>query len=125
MRTARETLKTLQNTFEQSENDIKALQSVGQIVGETLKCLAPGRYIVKASSGPRYVVGVRENIDPQKLPVGTRVALDMTTLTIMRVLPREVDPLVYSMSTEDPGKIDFAAIGGLSEQIRELREVFI
>ena len=27
----------------------------------------------------------------------------MTTLTIMRCLPREVDPLVYNMSHEDPG----------------------
>ena len=47
----------------------------------------------------------------------------MTTLTIMRILPREVDPLVYNMSTEDPGDVSFAGIGGLSEQIRELREV--
>lgn len=54
---------------------------------------------------------------------GTRVALDMTTLTIMRQLPREVDPLVYKMSHEDPGNISYAEIGGLSEQIRELREV--
>ena len=68
----------------------------------------------------------------------------MTTLTIMRYLPREVDPLVYNMSHEDPGDVTYSAIGtavayllskkqhgfkitiftgGLSEQIRELREV--
>ena len=54
---------------------------------------------------------------------GTRVALDMTTLTIMRMLPREVDPLVYNMSLEDPGQVSFGGIGGLNDQIRELREV--
>lgn len=54
---------------------------------------------------------------------GTRVALDMTTLTIMRYLPREVDPLVYNMSHEDPGDVTYNKIGGLAEQIRELREV--
>ena len=54
---------------------------------------------------------------------GTRVALDMTTLTIMRYLPREVDPLVYNMSHEDPGDVNYTSIGGLGEQIRELREV--
>jgi len=54
---------------------------------------------------------------------GTRVALDMTTLTIMRMLPREVDPMVYNMSLEDPGQVNFAGIGGLNDQIRELREV--
>ena len=48
--------------------------------------------IVKASSGPRYVVGCRNKVDKAKLIAGTRVALDMTTLTIMRALPREVKP---------------------------------
>lgn len=50
---------------------------------------------------------------------GTLVALDMTTLTIMRYLPREVDPLVYNMSHEDPGDVSYAEIGGLSEQVRK------
>jgi 26S proteasome regulatory subunit T4 len=31
--------------------------------------------------------------------------------------------MVYNMSTEDPGSASFAGIGGLSDQIRELREV--
>jgi 26S proteasome regulatory subunit T4 len=50
--------------------------------------------IVKASSGPRYVVSYRPALPVAKLKTGTRVSLDMTTLTIMRILPREVDPLV-------------------------------
>nr|DAD46237.1 TPA_asm: hypothetical protein HUJ06_004467 [Nelumbo nucifera] len=46
----------------------------------------------------------------------------MTTLTIMRALPREVDPVVYNMLHEDPGNVSYSAVGGLSDQIRELRE---
>ncbi len=69
------------------------------------------------------MVGCRRQLDKAKLKAGTRVALDMTTLTIMRYLPREVDPLVYNMSHEDPGNVSYAEIGGLQEQIRELREV--
>merc|ERR1712000_276590 len=91
--------------------------------GEVLKQLDDERFIVKASSGPRYVVGCRSKLDKAKLKQGVRVALDMTTLTIMRMLPREVDPLVYNMSLEDPGQVSFAGIGGLNDQIRELREV--
>lgn len=79
--------------------------------------------IVKASSGPRYIVGCRAQLPRQKLIHGVRVALDMTTLTIMRILPREVDPLIYNMSSEKPGDVSFDSIGGLSQQIRELREV--
>lgn len=40
----------------------------------------------------------------------------------MRVLPREVDPMVHSMAVEDPGKVTFADIGGLNEQVRVIRE---
>ncbi|KAJ9137877.1 26S protease regulatory subunit s10b [Pleurostoma richardsiae] len=116
-------IKGLQKEFDQTEENIKALQSVGQIIGEVLKQLDEERFIVKASSGPRYVVGCRSKVDKAKLKQGTRVALDMTTLTIMRMLPREVDPLVYNMSLEDPGQVSFAGIGGLNDQIRELREV--
>ncbi|GLC32938.1 26S proteasome regulatory subunit S10B B [Pleodorina starrii] len=122
VRSLRETVKELKKEYEKTEDDLKALQSVGQIIGEVLRQLDDERYIVKASSGPRYVVGVRTKVDKTKLTSGTRVSLDMTTLTIMRVLPREVDPVVFNMLQEDPGKVDYSSIGGLSEQIRELRE---
>lgn len=155
-------LKEMDRAFNKTEDDIKALQSVGQIIGSVLKQLDEDRckpavsvfrrvavvalhvstnylltrfllfvgdittiVIIKAASGPRYVVGCRNKLDKSKLKLGTRVALDMTTFTIMRMLPREVDPMVYSMGMEDPGSISFAGIGGLSEQIRELREVTI
>lgn len=133
-------IKDLEKDFEKTEDDIKAVQSVGQIIGEVLKQLDDERceskscllhrsvpdgreVIVKASSGPRYVVSYRPTLPVDKLKAGTRVSLDMTTLTIMRILPREVDPLVYNMSLEDPGGASFAGIGGLGEQVRELREV--
>jgi len=123
LKNLRFSLRDLDKDFQKTEDDIKALQSVGQIIGEVLKQLDTDRFIVKASSGPRYVVSYRPTLPVHKLKPGTRVSLDMTTLTIMRILPREVDPMVYNMSLEDPGGASFAGIGGLSEQVRELREV--
>ncbi|GAA5954835.1 hypothetical protein JCM21900_005917 [Sporobolomyces salmonicolor] len=122
-RSVRLSLRDLEKDYDKSEDDIKALQSVGQIVGEVLKQLDEERFIVKASSGPRYVVGCRSAVPKDKLKNGVRVSLDMTTLTIMRILPREVDPLVYNMTMEDPKGASFAGVGGLGDQIRELREV--
>lgn len=116
-------IRDLDKDYDKTENDIKALQSVGQIIGEVLKQLDDERFIVKASSGPRYIVGCRNTIKKDALKSGVRVSLDMTTLTIMRILPREVDPLVYNMTTFEPGEISFNGIGGLTEQVRELREV--
>ncbi|KAF8869568.1 P-loop containing nucleoside triphosphate hydrolase protein [Gymnopilus junonius] len=123
LKNLRFSLKDLEKAYEKTEDDIKAVQSVGQIIGEVMKQLDSDRFIVKASSGPRYVVSYRPTLPVAKLKTGTRVSLDMTTLTIMRILPREVDPLVYKMSLEDPGGASFAGIGGLGEQVRELREI--
>lgn len=123
VKASREKIAQFEAEYNKSEEDLKALQSVGQVIGEVLRQLSEEKFIVKASSGPRYIVGCRRGIDRVKLKAGTRVTLDMTTLTIMRTLPREVDPLVYNMSHEDPGNIAYNEIGGLSEQIRELREV--
>ncbi|KAI9433582.1 26S proteasome regulatory complex ATPase RPT4 [Lactarius indigo] len=123
LKSLRFSIKDLQKDYKKTEDDIKAVQSVGQIIGEVMKQLDDDRFIVKASSGPRYVVSYRPALPAQKLKTGTRVSLDMTTLTIMRILPREVDPMVYKMSLEDPGGASFAGIGGLGEQVRELREI--
>eukprot|EP00039_Didymoeca_costata_P001524 m.53092 g.53092 ORF g.53092 m.53092 type:complete len:395 (-) comp10840_c2_seq1:780-1964(-) len=123
IRRDREKALELNKALDKSEDDLKALQSVGQIIGEVLRQLTEEKYIVKASSGPRYVVGCRRGVDRLKLKPQTRVALDITTLTIMRALPREVDPLVHKMSHEDPGNVKYGEVGGLTEQIRELREV--
>merc|ERR1719401_934614 len=106
----RETVRTNSVDFDKTEDHLKALQSVGQIIGDVLRQLDDERFIVKASSGPRYVVTCK-------------VKIDKSTLTIMRYLPREVDPLVFNMLHEDPGKISYSEVGGLSEQIRQMREV--
>ena len=51
------------------------------------------------------------------------IHLRQLSISCFSYLPREVDPLVYNMSHEDPGNVSFGEVGGLSEQIRELREV--
>jgi len=123
VRNMRTEVKVVKKEYDKTEDDLKALQSVGQIIGEVLRQLDEERFIVKASSGPRYVVGCRNKIEKAKLVQSTRVSLDMTTLTIMRALPREVDPVVFNMLTEDPGNVSYGDVGGLNEQIKELREV--
>lgn len=116
-------LRELDKKYERTEDHLKAVQNVGQIIGSVLQQLDEEKFIVKASNGPRYVVGCRRKVNKAKLKPGIRVALEMNTLTIMRILPREVDPLVFNMLNEDPGNVSFADIGGLNDQIRELREV--
>eukprot|EP00775_Hariotina_reticulata_P009183 gene9183-9349_t len=128
VRQLRESTKELKKDYDKTEDDLKALQSVGQIIGEVLRQLDDERFIVKASSGPRYVVGCRTKVDKTKLTSGTAgwlaaLGLQMWLLhTCTDPSDLQVDPVVFNMLQEDPGKVDYSSIGGLSEQIRELRE---
>jgi len=67
LRELRKKENELQKDFDKSEDDIKSLQSVGQIVGEVLKQLTEEKFIVKATNGPRYVVGCRRSINKETL----------------------------------------------------------
>lgn len=82
LKTLRLGIRDLEKAYEKTEDDMKALQSVGQIVGEVLKQLDEEKFIVKASSGPRYVVGCRNKVNKDKLKQGARVgivvSLDLT-----------------------------------------------
>ena len=83
-------------------------------MGEVLQKITEEKIMVKLAGGPRYVVGCRPKIDRAKLKPGIRVSLDMTTYTIMRILPREVDPNVHNMLAEDPGDVKYSDVGGLT-----------
>ena len=111
-----------QARIDRQEENLKSLQNSGQLIGEILKHMDDDKYIVKLLNGPRYVVTCKKAISRDDLKVGTRISLDFSTLTIMRILPREIDPAVYNMMMEDPGKVPYSEVGGLGDQIRDLRE---
>jgi len=117
------TLKQTDQQLQKSINDLKTLQTVGQSIGEVLKKINDEKFIVKTAHGPRYVVGCAKEIDRSRLKLGTRVALDVTTLTITLVLETEIDPTIAGMVDLQNRKINYNAIGGLETQIREVREV--
>lgn len=48
--------------------------------------------------------------------------LPRVTMDFAFVMVWQVDPVVYNMLHEDPGNVSYSAVGGLSDQIRELRE---
>ena len=112
----------LSKQADKTDEHLKMVQNTGQHIAELLKSFPDDKYIVKTINGARYLVHCKKAVDKSRLKVGTRVALDFTTLTIMRILPHEIDPRVYNMMTENPGDVPYSSVGGLSNQIRDLRE---
>ena len=112
-----------QAELDETERQINAMHSVGQKIAEIYRVLDGERYIVKIEGDDRFVVKARSRLDPSLLTIGRRVTLDTATRTIMHALPREVDPQVYHMTTEDPGNVKYSDVGGLGDQINEIREI--
>ena len=82
-----------------------------------------GRAIVKSTTGPSFVVNSSRKVKGQKLESGVRVALNQRTFAIMEVLPTKLDPFVRGMEVIDSiPDISYDDVGGLEEQIQEIRE---
>ncbi len=82
-----------------------------------------GRAIVKSTTGPSFVVNSSRKVKGQKLESGVRVALNQRTFAIMEVLPTKLDPFVRGMEVIDSiPDISYGDVGGLEEQILEIRE---
>jgi len=92
------------------------------IVGAVKDVLPDNRVVVKSSTGPDFVVGVSTYCSPEDLTVGARVSLNKQSLAVMSVLPNAVDPIVSGAEIMDKPTVTYDDIGGLKEQMVELRE---
>lgn len=92
------------------------------VTADVVDLLDDGRIVVKSTTGPQFVVKYSSKIPKDKMPPGTRVALNQRTFSIVEVLPSSIDPFVQSMEVEEAPNVTYADIGGLDEQMNEIRE---
>jgi 26S proteasome regulatory subunit T4 len=122
LRTVNEQCRDAEKAKQEITRKSTAMATVGQKIAEVANVLGNSRYIVEQGHR-RLVVGLKPLIDPASISPGTRVALDAATDTITFVLPRAVDPTVHHMAGEDPGDVSFSDVGGLGNQLNEIREI--
>ncbi|XP_050280912.1 26S proteasome regulatory subunit 8 homolog A-like [Quercus robur] len=70
----------------------------------------------------KYVVDIDKNIDITKITPSTRVALHNDSYVLHLILPSKVDPLVNLMKVEKVPDSTYDMIGGLDQQIKEIKE---
>jgi len=102
--------------------ELRRLSSPPLIEAYVIEVLNDGRAIVKSSTGQSLVVQVSSFIDKRKLRPNTRVALNQRTFAIVEMLPQVEDPYVRGMEIIERPEVTYEDIGGLEEQIREIRE---
>lgn len=105
------------------KSELEKLISPPLIEGVIEYVLGDGRAVVKSTTGPNLVVAIADNIDKNLIKPGVRVALNQRGSAIVEVLPSYTDTYVQLMEVIEKPSVRYEDIGGLSEQIRELREV--
>jgi proteasome regulatory subunit len=102
-------------------SELERLKGPPLLVGTVLDVLDDNRVVIKSSTGPKFVVNASQFIE-QELIAGSRVALNQQSLAIVGALPPSKDPTVYGMEIIETPTVSYDDIGGLEDQIQELRE---
>ena len=130
--------------------ELGLLQQPGSYVGEVVKVMGTKKVLVKVHPEGKYgmldipsstrsvlrgpinsqvltrapsVVDVADSVDIAKLTVGKRVTLLSDSYKLEKMLPSSVDPLVSLMMVEKVPDSTYDMIGGLDQQIKEIKEV--
>jgi len=116
-------ISLLRREIKYYKQEIDKLLAPPLIEGILLEVLDDDRAVVKSTTGPNLIVGISGNIDRSKLLPGTYVVLNQRGSAIVDILPKREDPVVRAMEVIERPNTRYSDIGGLNEQIRELREV--
>ena len=103
------------------KGELARLRAPPQVIGTVTDRLKDGRVSIKSSSGPDFVVHISEGIDKENLEAGDRVALHRQTLAVLESLPSTKDPLVMGAEVDSKPSENYKDIGGLVEELDELR----
>jgi 26S proteasome regulatory subunit T6 len=124
----------LNNRVRRLKEELQLLQQPASYVGEVIKTMGKKKVLVKCHPEGKYgiphvlrplmiVVDIADDIDINKITPNLRVALLSDSYVLHRILPISVDPLVSLMMVEKVPDSTYEMIGGLDQQIKEIKEV--
>ena len=103
-------------------SEIERFRSPPLVLATITEVLDDHRMTVKSSTGPSFLVNYSKFLDEKLLVPGSRVALNQQTFGIVEIVPSEKDANVSGMEIEAKPDITFEQIGGLEDQILEVKE---
>ncbi|MEA3295344.1 MAG: proteasome-activating nucleotidase [Euryarchaeota archaeon] len=106
----------------QLRSEMERLKAAPLIVGTIVDVLENDKLIVRSSTGPQFIVSLSKFIKESELEPGTQVAMNQQTLAVISILPPSKSRLIREVELIKSPDVDYSQIGGLKEQIREIRE---
>jgi len=114
----------LNSTVRSLKEELHMLQEPSANVGEVVKLMGKERALVKMNPDGKYFVEIdTKAVNVADLKAGARVALKSDSFLLYKILPSKVDPLVSLMMVEKVPDSTYDMIGGLDNQIKEIKEV--
>jgi len=106
-----------------TREELQLLHEQASYVGEVVKPLDKKKVLVKINPEGKFIVDIDKDIKIEECTTGTRVALRSDSYTLHKILPNKIDPLVSLMMVEKVPDSTYDTVGGLSKQIKEIKEV--
>jgi proteasome regulatory subunit len=103
------------------EEELRNIKSPPLVIGY-VQDLIDDQAVVRSSNGTVFLVSVNKRLEFKDLKPGTRVALNQDNLSVIDTLSDSWDPLVSGTEIVDIPSVEYSSIGGLDNQIQELRE---
>ncbi|MDL2261179.1 proteasome-activating nucleotidase [Methanimicrococcus sp. OttesenSCG-928-J09] len=103
--------------------ELDRMKTTPLMMGTVVKMLDSDHVVIRSSAGPQLVVSAPTDLTEADLAPGTNVALNQQTFSIAEVLPMLEEPEVSALELIESTDITYDQIGGLGDQLREIREV--
>jgi len=107
---------------EEERNKVDELRGTPMGIGSLEEIIDDNHAIVSSSVGPEYYVSILSIVDKDQLEPGCSVLMHNKVLSIVGILQDEVDPMVSVMKVDKAPLESYASIGGLEQQIQEIKE---
>ena len=104
------------------KSEIEQMKSPPLVIGTVTDVIDSSRVIIRSSAGPRFLVGLSQNIEIEQIKPGARCTLNQQSLAIVEILPTDFDALIYGMEVVDAPTERYDDIGGLDQQVLEIQE---
>lgn len=117
-----ERLKPKEEKAQEERAKVDELRGMPMMVGTLEEIIDDNHAIVSSSMGPEMYVSILSIVDKDELEPGCSILLHHKHHSVIGVLQDDVDPLVSVMKLEKAPTETYADIGGLDQQIQEIKE---
>jgi len=120
--TNQERLKPHEEKAQEERSKVDDLRGSPMGVGSLEEIIDDSHAIVGSSNGPEYYVTILSFVDKDQIEPGCSILTHNKTSSVVGLLSDEVDPMVSVMKVEKAPLESYSDIGGLEQQIQEIKE---